>query len=63
MAEPTRRRLLDLSAADGEASATTLGERLPVTRQTVVKHLAVCDATGWFPAPRWNKGRGTRRLT
>jgi DNA-binding transcriptional ArsR family regulator len=46
LADPTRRRLLDLLAAQGEVSATTLAERLPVTRQAVVKHLAVLDAAG-----------------
>jgi DNA-binding transcriptional ArsR family regulator len=44
LADPTRRRLLDLLAAHGEATATTLAERLPVSRQAVVKHLAVLDA-------------------
>ncbi|GLW11677.1 putative transcriptional regulator, ArsR [Microtetraspora sp. NBRC 13810] len=46
LADPTRRRLLDLLAAHGEATATTLAERLPVSRQAVVKHLAVLDAAG-----------------
>jgi DNA-binding transcriptional ArsR family regulator len=44
LADPTRRRLLDLLAAHGEATATTLADRLPVSRQAVVKHLAVLDA-------------------
>jgi DNA-binding transcriptional ArsR family regulator len=46
LADPTRRRLLDLLADDGEATATTLAGRLPVSRQAVVKHLAVLDAAG-----------------
>ncbi|MBT2369840.1 winged helix-turn-helix transcriptional regulator [Streptomyces sp. ISL-10] len=46
LADPTRRQLLDLLAAKGEATATTLAERLPVSRQAVVKHLAVLDAAG-----------------
>lgn len=46
LADPTRRRLLDLLAARGEASATALAERLPVSRQAVVKHLGVLDAAG-----------------
>jgi DNA-binding transcriptional ArsR family regulator len=46
LADPTRRKLLDLLAARGEVSATALAERLPVTRQAVVKHLAVLDAAG-----------------
>ncbi|MBP0452844.1 helix-turn-helix transcriptional regulator [Kitasatospora sp. RG8] len=46
LADPTRRLLLDLLAAHGEASATTLAGQLPVSRQAVVKHLAVLDAAG-----------------
>ncbi|MFF6914065.1 metalloregulator ArsR/SmtB family transcription factor [Streptomyces sp. NPDC012466] len=46
LADPTRRRLLDLLAAQGEATATTLAGQLPVSRQAVVKHLAVLDAAG-----------------
>ncbi|WP_331766424.1 metalloregulator ArsR/SmtB family transcription factor [Embleya sp. NBC_00896] len=46
LADPTRRLLLDLLAARGEATATTLAEGLPVSRQAVVKHLAVLDAAG-----------------
>ncbi|KAB2340636.1 ArsR/SmtB family transcription factor [Actinomadura rudentiformis] len=46
LADPTRRRLLDVLSAQGEASATTLAERLPVSRQAIVKHLAVLDAAG-----------------
>ena len=41
--DPTRRRILDLLLADGDGTATTLSERLPVTRQAVAKHLDVLD--------------------
>jgi DNA-binding transcriptional ArsR family regulator len=44
--DPTRRRLLDLLLADGSGTATTLSERLPVTRQAVSKHLGVLDRAG-----------------
>jgi ArsR family transcriptional regulator, cadmium/lead-responsive transcriptional repressor len=44
--DPTRRRLLDLLLAQGDATATTLGRQLPVTRQAVAKHLAVLDRAG-----------------
>ena len=44
--DPTRRRLLDLLLADGTATATSLSDRLPVTRQAVAKHLAVLDRAG-----------------
>ncbi len=41
VADPTRRRLLDVLLAQGEATATTLARELPVTRQAVAKHLAI----------------------
>ncbi len=44
--DPTRRRMLDLLLADGPGSATSLSERLPVTRQAVAKHLTVLDRVG-----------------
>jgi DNA-binding transcriptional ArsR family regulator len=46
LADPMRRQVLELIAAQGEATATTLAERLPVSRQAVVKHLAVLDTAG-----------------
>ena len=44
--DPTRRRMLDLLLAEGRGSATSLSDRLPVTRQAVAKHLAVLDRVG-----------------
>jgi DNA-binding transcriptional ArsR family regulator len=44
--DPTRRRMLDLLLTDGVATATSLSERLPVTRQAVAKHLVVLDRVG-----------------
>ena len=44
--DPTRRRVLDLLLAGGDATATSLSEQLPVTRQAVSKHLAVLDRAG-----------------
>lgn len=41
--DPTRRRILDLLLAEGDGTATTLSEQLPVTRQAVAKHLGVLD--------------------
>ncbi|MBO0705982.1 MAG: helix-turn-helix transcriptional regulator, partial [Candidatus Dormibacteraeota bacterium] len=46
LADPTRRRVLDVLAARGEATATTVAAELPVSRQAVVKHLAILDAAG-----------------
>jgi DNA-binding transcriptional ArsR family regulator len=44
--DPIRRRMLDLLLADGAGTATTLSERLPVTRQAVAKHLVVLGRVG-----------------
>ena len=38
--------MLDLLLARGEATATSLGQQLPVTRQAVAKHLVVLDRVG-----------------
>ncbi|MCX5143964.1 MULTISPECIES: helix-turn-helix transcriptional regulator [unclassified Streptomyces] len=46
LADPTRRQMLDLLSAHGQATATTLAGGLPISRQAVVKHLAVLDAAG-----------------
>jgi predicted transcriptional regulator len=44
--DPSRRRMLDLLLLEGDGTATTLSEQLPVTRQAVAKHLAVLDRVG-----------------
>jgi len=41
--DPTRRRILDVLLIDGDGTATTVSEQLPVTRQAVAKHLDVLD--------------------
>ena len=41
--DPTRRRIIDLLLIDGDGTATTLSDQLPVTRQAVAKHLGVLD--------------------
>ena len=41
LADPTRRQLLELLGGQAAASATVLAGQLPVSRQAVVKHLAV----------------------
>jgi DNA-binding transcriptional ArsR family regulator len=41
LADPTRRQLLGLLGERPAASATALAGQLPVSRQAVVKHLAV----------------------
>jgi DNA-binding transcriptional ArsR family regulator len=44
--DPVRRTMIDLLLAGGPGTATSLSERLPVTRQAVSKHLAVLDRVG-----------------
>src|ERR1700684_629930 len=44
--DPTRRRMPDIWLAAGPATATSLSEQLPVTRQAVAKHLLVLDLAG-----------------
>ncbi|GAB3131863.1 ArsR/SmtB family transcription factor [Microbispora hainanensis] len=44
--DPTRRRMLDLLLVEGDGTATSLAQRLPVTRQAVAKHLGVLDRAG-----------------
>jgi len=44
--DPTRRRMLDLLLANGGGTATSLSDRLPVTRQAVAKHFGVLDRVG-----------------
>ena len=58
VADPTRRRLLDVLLAQQEATATTLARELPVTRQAVAKHLAVLDRAGLVE--RGRQGREVR---
>ncbi|GGV42276.1 hypothetical protein GCM10010495_69820 [Kitasatospora herbaricolor] len=52
LADPMRRRILDGLAATGDATATTLAAGLPVSRQAVVKHLAVLGRAGLVLALR-----------
>ncbi|MFQ6396125.1 ArsR/SmtB family transcription factor [Nocardia sp. KC 131] len=44
--DPTRRRMLDLLLAEGDSTATSLSEHLPMTRQAIAKHLGVLDRVG-----------------
>ena len=44
--EPSRRMVLDVLLAHGQATATFLAGELPVTRQAVAKHLAVLERAG-----------------
>jgi DNA-binding transcriptional ArsR family regulator len=46
IADPTRRQVLEVLAAREPATATRLAGEMPVSRQAVVKHLAVLHAAG-----------------
>jgi len=52
VAEPSRRRVLDLILAHGEATPTMLAAELPFTRQAVAKHLAVLARAGLVEGQR-----------
>jgi len=58
MADPTRRKLLDLLVARGQATATTLTADMPVSRQAISKHLALLERVGLVDARR--QGREVR---
>jgi DNA-binding transcriptional ArsR family regulator len=58
VADPTRRRVLDVLLTAGEASATAVAGELPVTRQAVAKHLVVLDRAGLVEGRR--RGREVR---
>ena len=46
IADPSRRRVLDLLVGNGEASAWSLAGDLPFSRQAVSKHLVVLEDAG-----------------
>ena len=46
VADPSRRKVLDLILAHGQATPTALAAELPFTRQAVAKHLAVLARAG-----------------
>lgn len=58
VADPTRRRVLDVLLDRREATATVVAGELPVTRQAVAKHLTVLDRAGLVEARR--RGREVR---
>jgi len=46
VADPSRRRVLDLLVAGGDATASALAEKVPFSRQAVTKHLVVLEEAG-----------------
>jgi DNA-binding transcriptional ArsR family regulator len=57
LADPTRRLLLDRLSARNGATATALGAELPISRQAVVKHLAVLEGVGLVGSYRSGRER------
>jgi DNA-binding transcriptional ArsR family regulator len=58
IADPSRRRVLDLLVRSGEATASVLADDVPFTRQAVAKHLAVLEDAGLVTRRR--EGREVR---
>jgi DNA-binding transcriptional ArsR family regulator len=58
IADPSRRRVLDLLVRGGEATASVLAQDVPFTRQAVAKHLAVLEHAGLVTRRR--EGREVR---
>ncbi|MFI7062848.1 ArsR/SmtB family transcription factor [Kribbella sp. NPDC050124] len=58
LGDPTRRVVVELLAATGGGTATSLAGELPVTRQAVVQHLAVLRDAGVVESRR--EGREVR---
>jgi ArsR family transcriptional regulator, cadmium/lead-responsive transcriptional repressor len=58
VADPTRRKLLDLLVVRGEATATTLTADMPVSRQAISKHLVLLQRVGLIDGHR--EGREVR---
>ena len=58
LADATRRRVLELLAAEGGATATQLAGVFPVTRQAIAKHLQVLADAGLAVSER--RGRETQ---
>jgi DNA-binding transcriptional ArsR family regulator len=57
LADPTRRELLERLSMRGHATATTLADELPISRQAVVQHLALLDSVGLVSARREGRER------
>lgn len=58
LADTTRRRVLELLAVQGGATATQLAGSFPVTRQAIAKHLQVLAEAGLATSER--RGRETQ---
>jgi ArsR family transcriptional regulator, cadmium/lead-responsive transcriptional repressor len=62
LADPTRRRVVNVLAERPTVTASALADELPITRQAIAKHLAALANAGLVAAE--HEGRETRyRLT
>jgi DNA-binding transcriptional ArsR family regulator len=52
LADPTRRQVLEVLAAYPAASASVLSRQLPISRQMVLKHLAILQDAGLVSSTR-----------
>ncbi len=52
LGDPTRRHILRLVSETAPVTATALADRLPITRQAVVKHLGVLHGASLVAAER-----------
>lgn len=59
LADPTRRRIVELLAEGGQARVSALAQELPITRQAVGQHLDILGEAGMTRTER----RGRERLT
>jgi DNA-binding transcriptional ArsR family regulator len=55
IAEPSRRKLIDLLVSKGESSASKLAQEVTISRQAVTKHLAVLRNAGLLRVHRTRK--------
>ncbi len=58
IADPSRRRVIDLLVEGGETTASALAEKVPFSRQAVAKHLVVLEQAGLVTRQR--EGREVR---
>jgi DNA-binding transcriptional ArsR family regulator len=60
LADPTRRRIVEILSERGPQRVSDVTARLPVTRQAVSKHLDVLSAAGITATERQGRERITR---
>jgi DNA-binding transcriptional ArsR family regulator len=60
LADPTRRRIVEILADRGPLRVSDVARMLPVTRQAVTKHLDVLSAAGITSTERQGRERITR---